>query len=89
MGHEYFEELRLVLLVVHYRIFLYDVNLNDSPWVAGQIVQKVFKLSNIRCLEFAYAIDLNVKVSSKVMNVSGYGVSICIYTKQPDDRFFF
>ena len=74
-----------MLLVVHDRVLLNDVNLNNSSRVTCKTVELIFKLGNIRRLEFTYAIDLYVKVSSKIMDVSGYRVSIRIDTKQSND----
>ncbi len=76
-----------MLLVVHDRVLLNDINLNNSSGVASKTIEVILKLGNIRSLELTYAIDLDVKVSSKVMDVSGYRVSTRIHTKQPDDWF--
>ena len=74
-----------MLLVVHDRVLLNNVNLNNSSRVICKTVELIFKLGNIRRLEFTYAIDLYVKVSSKIVDVSGYRVSTSIHTKQSND----
>ena len=85
MRHKNFEKLGLVLLVVHDRVLLNDVNLNNSSRVTSKLVELILKFCNIRWLEFTYAIDLYVKVSSKVMDVGGYRVSTRIHTKQSNN----
>lgn len=74
-----------MLLIVHDRVLLNDVNLNNSSRVTSKTVELIFKLGNIRRLEFTYAIDLYVKVSSKIVDISGYRVSTRIHTKQSND----
>ncbi len=61
-----------MLLVVHYRVLLNYVDLNYCSRVTGQIVKMVLELGNIGSLKFTYAVNLNVKISSEVMDVSSH-----------------
>jgi hypothetical protein len=57
---------------VHYGVLLNNVDLNYCSRVTGQIVKMVLELGNIGSLKFTYAVNLNVKISSEVMDVSSY-----------------